>query len=52
MKYKIERFFEESATWYTISSGNCLELMIYRMKCYKKDFPENHYRVIKVIEVE
>lgn len=52
MKYKLERFFEESGTWETISHGDNLELMIFRMKCRKKDFPGNHYRVIEVIEVE
>lgn len=50
MKYKLERFDEEYGTWYTISSGNCLELMIFRMKCRKKDFSENHYRIVEVIK--
>lgn len=52
MKYKLERFYEQQGTWYTISSGNCLELMIFRLKCRRKDYPENHYRVIEVIEEE
>lgn len=52
MKYKLELFIEESGTWETFSHGDNLELMIFRMKCRKKDFPRNYYRVIEVIEEE
>lgn len=51
MIYKLEYFCVDSCSWYTISSSDCLELILTRLKICEENNSKEHYRVVKLVDL-
>lgn len=51
MEYKLELFDKDNNSWYVIKSGKKLEYLLYYLELHKKQFPEDHFRVISLIKM-
>lgn len=50
MKYKLEVFDFNDQSWYVRKSSNSLSYLLYLLELYKKTYPEDHFRVVKLIK--
>ena len=49
MNYKLELFYFDNQSWHVIKSSNNLNYLLYYLELYKKNYPEDHFRVVKLI---